>query len=78
MLKKLFRKISLGVWVLQQKFKKEKKKIIIEEEPQELERYTDLMVSDFETKTGPFFDKIRAREKAKREAAKLKKLKGKK
>ena len=26
MLKKLFRKISLGVWVLQQKFKKEKKK----------------------------------------------------
>ena len=26
MLKKLFRKISLGVWVLQQKFKKETKK----------------------------------------------------
>ena len=26
MLKKLFRKISLGVWILQQKFKKEEKK----------------------------------------------------
>ena len=56
--------------------KKEKKKI--EEEPTELERYTDLMASDFEKKTGPFFDKIRVREKAKREAAELRKLKGKK
>ena len=27
MFKKLFRRISLGVWVLQQKFKKEEKKI---------------------------------------------------
>ena len=61
---------------MNKRLKKEKKKI--EQEPQELETYTDLMVSDFETKTGPFFDKIRAREKAKREAAKLKKLKGKK
>tara|TARA_B100001564_G_C20571088_1_gene638368 strand:+ start:658 stop:843 length:186 start_codon:yes stop_codon:yes gene_type:complete len=26
MLKKLFRRISMGVWILQQKFKKEKKK----------------------------------------------------
>ena len=50
----------------------------IEQEPAELERYTDLMVSDFETKTGPFFEKIRAREKAKAKAAELKKLKGKK
>ena len=33
------------------------------------------MVSDFEKK-GPFFDKIKAREKTKREAAELKKLKG--
>ena len=61
---------------MNKRLKKEKK--TIEQEPQELDTYTDLMVSDFETKTGPFFDKIRAREKAKREAAKLKKLKGKK
>ena len=61
---------------MNKRLKKQKKKI--EQEPDELETYTDLMVSDFETKTGPFFDKIRAREKAKREAAELKKLKGKK
>ena len=61
---------------MNKRLKKEKK--TIEQEPQELERYTDLMVSDFNKKTGPFFDKIRAREKARREAAKLKKLKGKK
>ena len=61
---------------MNKRLKKEKKKI--EQEPAELERYTDLMVSDFEKKKGPFFDKIRAREKAKREAAELKKLKGKK
>ena len=61
---------------MNKRLKKEKKKI--EQEPDELETYTDLMVSDFETKTGPFFDKIRVREKAKREAAELKKLKGKK
>tara|TARA_Y100001938_G_scaffold5117_1_gene6414 strand:- start:872 stop:1180 length:309 start_codon:yes stop_codon:yes gene_type:complete len=61
---------------MNKRLKKEKKKI--EQEPQELERYTDLMVSDFEKKTGPFFDKIRAREKAKAKAAELKKLKGKK
>ena len=46
--------------------------------PGDIERYTDLMSSDFETKTGPFFDKIRAREIAKQKAAELKKLKGKK
>ena len=63
---------------MNKRLKKEKKKIKIEEEPQELERYTDLMVSDFEKKKGPFFDKIKAREKLKREAAELKKLKGKK
>ena len=61
---------------MNKRLKKEKKKI--EQEPQELETYTDLMVSDFDKKKGPFFDKIRAREKAKREAAELKKLKGKK
>ena len=61
---------------MNKRLKKEKKKI--EQEPDELERYTDLMASDFEKKTGPFFDKIRAREKAKREAAELRKLKGKK
>jgi len=43
-----------------------------EQEPYNLDVYTDVMVSDFEKKTGPFFDKIRAKEK------KLKKLKGKK
>ena len=61
---------------MNERLKKEKKKI--EQEPSELERYTDLMVSDFENKTGPFFEKIRAREKAKAKAAELRKLKGKK
>jgi hypothetical protein len=61
---------------MNKRLKKEKKKL--EQEPQELERYTDIMVSDFENKTGPFFDKIKAREKAKAKAAELRKLKGKK
>ena len=61
---------------MNKRLKKEKKKV--EQEPAELERYTDLMVSDFENKTGPFFDKIKAREKAKRKAAELRKLKGRK
>ena len=61
---------------MNKRLKKEKKKI--EQEPAELERYTDLMVSDFDKKKGPFFNKIRAREKAKQKAAELKKLKGKK
>ena len=61
---------------MNKRLKKEKKKI--EQEPEELDLYTDLMVSDFEKKKGPFFDKIKAREKAKQEAAELKKLKGKK
>ena len=61
---------------MNKRLKKEKKKI--EQEPQELETYTDIMVSDFEKKKGPFFDKIKAREKTKREAAELRKLKGKK
>ena len=61
---------------MNERLKKEKKKI--EQEPSELERYTDIMVSDFENKTGPFFEKIRAREKAKAKAAELRKLKGKK
>ena len=63
---------------MNKRLKKERVNRKIEQEPDELERYTDLMVSDFGKKTGPFFDKIRAREKAKREAAELKKLKGKK
>jgi gamma-glutamyl phosphate reductase len=61
---------------MNKRLKKEKKKI--EQEPAELERYTDLMVSDFDKKKGPFFDKIRAREKAREKAAELKKLRGKK
>ena len=61
---------------MNKRLKKEKK--TIEQEPQELKRYTDLMVSDFDKKKGPFFEKIRAREKAKAKAAELKKLKGKK
>ena len=36
-----------------------------EQEPYNLDKYTDVMVSDFDKKTGPYFDK-------------LKKLKGKK
>ena len=36
-----------------------------EQEPYNLDQYTDVMVSDFDKKTGPYFDK-------------LKKLKGKK
>ena len=35
------------------------KKIKIEEEPQELERYTDIMASDFEKKSGPFLIKLK-------------------
>ena len=63
---------------MNKRLKKEReKKFSKEEEPAELERYTDLMVSDFEKKTGPFFDKIRAREKAKAKADELKKLKQK-
>ena len=46
--------------------------------PGMIEHYQKVMASDFEKKTGPFFDSIKAREKAKREAAELKKLKGKK
>ena len=41
----------------------------ITEEPKALDFYTDIMVSDFEKKTGPYF---------KREKKRLKKLKGKK
>jgi len=63
---------------MNKRLKKERVNRKTEQEPDELERYTDLMVSDFETKTGPFFEKIRAREKAKAKAAELKKLKGKK
>ena len=43
-----------------------------EQEPYNLDTYTDVMVSDFDKKTGPYFDRLRAKEK------KLKKLKGKK
>ena len=43
-----------------------------EQEPYNLDVYTDVMVSDFDKKTGPYFDRLRAKEK------KLKKLKGKK
>ena len=63
---------------MNKRLKKERVNRKTEQEPDELERYTDLMVSDFEIKTGPFFEKIRAREKAKAKAAELKKLKGKK
>tara|TARA_S200002703_G_scaffold122740_1_gene108685 strand:- start:234 stop:509 length:276 start_codon:yes stop_codon:yes gene_type:complete len=41
----------------------------ITEEPKGLDFYTDIMVSDFEKKTGPYFE---------REKKRLKKLKGKK
>ena len=41
----------------------------ITEEPKALDFYTDIMVSDFEKKTGPYFE---------REKKRLKKLKGKK
>ena len=37
----------------------------MEQEPYNLDKYTDIMVSDFDKKTGPYFDN-------------LKKLKGKK
>ena len=63
---------------MNKRLKKERVNRKIEQEPDELERYTDLMVSDFDKKKGPFFEKIRAREKAKAKAAELKKLKGKK
>jgi len=63
---------------MNKRLKKERVNRKTEQEPDELERYTDIMVSDFDKKKGPFFEKIRAREKAKREAAELRKLKGKK
>ena len=43
-----------------------------EQEPYNLDKYLDVMVSDFDKKTGPYFDRLRAKEK------KLKQLKGKK
>ena len=44
---------------------RKKTKAKSEQEPYNLDQYTDVMVSDFDKKTGPFFDR-------------LKKLKGKK
>jgi len=59
---------------LNKNLKKQRKKTKAksEQEPYNLDQYTDVMVSDFEKKTGPYFDKLRAKEK------KLKQLKGKK
>ena len=51
---------------------RKKTKAKSEQEPYNLETYTDVMVSDFDKKTGPYFDRLRAKEK------KLKQLKGKK
>ena len=52
---------------LNKNLKKQRKKTKAkpEQEPYNLDQYTDVMVSDFDKKTGPYFDK-------------LKKLKGKK
>ena len=52
---------------LNKNLKKQRKKTKAkpEQEPYNLDKYTDVMVSDFDKKTGPYFDK-------------LKKLKGKK
>jgi len=47
------------------KKQREKTKAKPEQEPYNLDKYTDVMVSDFDKKTGPYFDN-------------LKKLKGKK
>ena len=47
------------------KKQREKTKAKPEQEPYNLDKYTDVMVSDFDKKTGPYFDR-------------LKKLKGKK
>ncbi len=47
------------------KKQREKTKAKPEQEPYNLDKYTDIMVSDFDKKTGPYFDN-------------LKKLKGKK
>jgi len=55
---------------LQKQRKKTKAKP--EQEPYNLDTYTDVMVSDFDKKTGPYFDRLRAKEK------KLKQLRGKK
>ena len=59
---------------LNKNLKKQRKKTKAkpEQEPYNLDTYTDVMVSDFDKKTGPYFDRLRAKEK------KLKKLKGKK
>ena len=52
---------------LNKNLKKQRKKTKAkpEQEPYNLDKYTDVMVSDFDKKTGPYFDR-------------LKKLKGKK
>ena len=52
---------------LNKNLKKQRKKTKAkpEQEPYNLDKYTDIMVSDFDKKTGPYFDR-------------LKKLKGKK
>ena len=47
------------------KKQRKKTKAKTEQEPYNLDKYTDIMVSDFDKKTGPYFDR-------------LKKLKGKK
>ena len=48
-----------------QRLKRDQTKAKPEQEPYNLDVYTDVMVSDFDKKTGPYFDR-------------LKKLKGKK
>ena len=54
------------------KYRDKTKALGFMEEPYNLDKYTDVMVSDFDKKTGPYFDRLKAKEK------KLKQLKGKK
>ena len=48
---------------MNKRLKKERVNRKIEQEPDELERYTDLTVSDFNKKTGPFFDRLEPEKK---------------
>ena len=57
------------------RLKKEKTKVKRSEEPSMLEDYTDLMVTDFAQKKGPFIDKRKKRELEARKRNLEKKLK---
>jgi hypothetical protein len=52
--------LNLSLQKVRKKFAPKEKKF---EEPHNLQQYLDITESNFKTKTGPFFDRLRAREK---------------